>query len=226
MSRLDAHAASAAQLLEGKRLFGEIPVLKGVQNKPSRLVDQIDLIKEKAYQDGYQAGMDNGMRVGIAEGRKAGFEVAMNEAKSQRNNEAKEFFADWETLREEFEQAVINWFERSEEVLTDLSMEVVRRVLAAELEMNRQAALAICKEVLQHVTHAKQARIFINPSDYALFESHRDELVKQSRELKSIEIVEDGTIHSGVMVETEAGLIDATVETRLELISNEFNEAA
>lgn len=226
MSRVEASAARTAQILQGKKLFGEIPTLKGVQNKPQRLTDQIDLIKEKAYQDGYQAGLENGMRVGTAEGRKVGLEVALNEARTQRNAEATQFFADWEILREEFEQATIEWFSRAEDILTNLSMEVVQRILATELETNHQAALSICKEVLQHVTHAKQARILINPSDYALFESHRDALVKQSRELKGIEIVEDSTIKSGVMVETEAGIVDATIETRLELIKNEFDQAA
>jgi flagellar biosynthesis/type III secretory pathway protein FliH len=66
----------------------------------------------------------------------------------------------------------------------------------------------------------------INPADFALFESHRDALMVQSRELESIEIVQDNTIKSGVMVETDAGLIDATVQTRLELIDNEFRNAA
>ena len=110
--------------------------------------------------------------------------------------------------------------------MTELTMEIVQRILATELQVNQQAALGICKEVLHHVTHAKQARVYINPSDYALFESHREELVKQSRELKSIEIVEDGSVRNGVMVETDAGMIDATIDTRLELISNELDQAA
>ena len=207
-------------------LFGDIPVLKGMQSKPNRLTDQIDLIKDKAYQDGYRAGLDNGTLVGISEGRKAGFEAARKEARLERNNEAKQFFEDWESLRSEFEESLAAWSEQSEQAMTELTMEIVQRILATELQVNQQAALGICKEVLHHVTHAKQARVYINPSDYALFESHREELVKQSRELKSIEIVEDGSVRNGVMVETDAGMIDATIDTRLELISNELDQAA
>ncbi|MBS1700691.1 MAG: hypothetical protein JST12_03450 [Armatimonadetes bacterium] len=226
MSRVDAKAAKTAETLQGKLLFGEIPTLKGVQNKPQRLTDQIDLIKEKAYQDGYKAGMDNGMRTGIAEGRKAGLEMALSDARSQRNKEAAQFFEDWEHLRADLDKAIEGWFAQAEETLTHMSMEVVRRILATELETNHMVALSICKDVLQLVTHAKQARILINPSDYALFESHRDELAMLSRDLKGIEIVQDHTITSGVMVETEAGIIDATVDTRLSLIQEEFDQAA
>ena len=105
-------------------------------------------------------------------------------------------------------------------------MEVVRQILAAELELNQKYALEIAKDVLQHITHARRARIMINPADFELFESHREELVLQSRELENIEIVQDSSIQSGIVVETDAGTIDATLETRLELIDNEFRNAA
>ncbi len=194
--------------------------------KPQRLNDQIDLIKEKAYQEGFNSGFKSGSASGQAEGRKAGFQKVMLEVQSDRVIEVQKLMEDLESFRLEFEAAVADWFDRTETIVTELSMEVVEKVLATELEINHQVALGICKDVLSSVTHAKQARILINPKDYALFESHREEIIKQSRELKSIEIAEDSSIRSGVMVETESGIIDATVETRLELIKNEFDQAA
>lgn len=226
MSRVDPAVAMQVQALQSKKLFGEIPVLDGIHSKPQRLTDQIDLIKEKAYQDGYKSGIENGLQAGKAEGYKQGMLQAQIQVKAERNKEATMFFADWEDLKNEFETAAAEWFVRTEEVVTELAMQAVKKILASELETNPQTALGICKDVLKQVTHAKHARIMINPSDYALFESHRDELVKQSRELKGIEIVEDHTITNGVMVETESGIIDATIETRLELLVNEFDQAA
>ena len=213
--------------LNQDKLFGQIPKLSGdLKRMSNRLSDQVELLKEKGYEDGYNAGYENGLKAGTSEGRGAGLILAQNQADSARKIESKQFFADWETLRQEFEQAVINWFEQSEEILSEMSMEVVRQVLAAELEINQQYALEIAKDVLQHITHAKRARIMINPSDFALFESHREALMLQSRELENIEIVQDNSIRSGVVVETDAGIIDATVQTRLELIDNEFRNAA
>jgi flagellar assembly protein FliH len=207
-------------------MFGEIPSLGGTHDKPIRLADQIDQIKETAYKNGFESGFQNGTVAGQAEGRKAGFQKAMSEVKQARMEEISKLMEDLETFRLEFEDAARDWAVRTEMVVADLSMEAVKRILATELEINHQVALEICKEVLQKVTHAKQARILINPKDYALFESHRDEIMKQSRELKLIEIVEDSSVRSGVIVETESGIIDATVETRLELIVNEFDQAA
>ncbi|MEI7577572.1 MAG: FliH/SctL family protein [Armatimonadota bacterium] len=218
---------SGFQSLNQDQLFGQIPRLSAdLKRVSNRLSDQVDLLKEKGYEDGYNAGYENGLKAGSNEGRSAGLIMAQNQAEADRKIEARQFFADWETLRQEFEQAVISWFEQSEEVLTEMSMEVVRQILAAELEINKHYALEIAKDVLEHVTHARRARIMINPSDFALFESHREALVMQSRQLENIEIVQDHSIRSGVVVETDAGIIDATVQTRLELIDNEFRNAA
>ena len=218
---------SGFKSLNQDAIFGQIPRLSGeLKRMSNRLSDQVELLKEKGYEDGYNAGYENGLKAGDAEGKRAGLILAQNQAEADRRREVAEFMADWETMRQQFEASVKEWFDRSEEVLAEMSMDVVRQILATELEINQQYALEIAKDVLQHITHARRARIMINPADFALFESHREALMVQSRELENIEIVQDNTIKSGVMVETDAGLIDATVQTRLELIDNEFRNAA
>lgn len=226
MSRVSSEQSKDATLLQGKKMFGEMPILTGSNQKPQRVTDQIELIRGEAFKQGYQNGLESGTQSGQAEGRKAGFQKAMSDVAAARIIEVNQFMQDVESFRKEFEEAAEEWADRTEKVVTDLALDVVKRILATELEINHQVALGICKEVLQKVTHAKEARILINPKDYALFESHREEIIKQSRELKTIEIVEDQSIRSGVMLETESGIIDATVETRLELIVNEFDQAA
>jgi flagellar assembly protein FliH len=206
-------------------LFGELPTVAG-KLKPVRFNEQIDLIKESAHEEGFKAGFEAGTAAGLAEGRKAGFQKAMSEVQAERLIEAAKFLSDLEAFRLEFEAAANEWCVTTEAAVTELAMEVVQSILATELETNQQTALGICKEVLGKLTHSRQARILINPKDYALFESHREEIIRQSRELKTIEIVEDNSIRTGVTIETDSGTIDATIETRLELIQNEFDQAA
>ncbi|HLP00163.1 MAG TPA: FliH/SctL family protein [Fimbriimonas sp.] len=223
---MSRHAYANVKPISEKQLFGEIPQLSAVNSRPERLRDQIELIKEKGYGDGYAAGFENGNKLGMAEGRKTGMMLAEKQAEAERQAEVAKFLEDVESYREEFETLVKDWFAKTELILTEMSMEVVSRILCAEMQTNQQSALSICKEVLNYITHAQNARIMINPSDFALFESHRDELEKQSRNLRSIEIVSDASVPSGVMVETDAGMIDATVQTRLRLIQTEFDNAA
>ena len=225
MSRIEAGLAKDAPLLQSRKLFGELPTVAG-KLKPVRFNEQIDLIKESAHEEGFKAGFEAGTAAGLAEGRKAGFQKAMSEVQAERLIEAAKFLSDLEAFRLEFEAAANEWCVTTEAAVTELAMEVVQSILATELETNQQTALGICKEVLGKLTHSRQARILINPKDYALFESHREEIIRQSRELKTIEIVEDNSIRTGVTIETDSGTIDATIETRLELIQNEFDQAA
>jgi flagellar assembly protein FliH len=216
-----------ARSIQEHKLFGEIPKLDDDHKRRSnRLADQVEIIKEQAYQDGYNAGYSNGIQMGEVDGRRTGRIQAEQQAAIERQSECEAFGRDCEILIQEFEQLVIQWFENTEKIIANMAMEIVRRIVAEELVTNPETALNIAKEVLQHITHAKTARIHINPNDFALFESHRDILRSVSHNLRNVEIVEDPDIHSGIVVETEAGLIDATVETRMTLIENDYNQAA
>jgi flagellar assembly protein FliH len=208
-------------------LFGQIPPLEREQDSGKlRLTDQLELLKEQAYQEGFQSGFLSGTQMGEAEGKRAGQATASAEAAAIRSQEAKLFFEDWEDLRTQFQTAVVEWFEDSEQRMTDLAMDVVRKILASELQLTSDSALNIARSVLSNVTHAKEARIRINSADLALFESHRDELLLISKDLTKFEIVQDPYVQSGVVIETQSGVLDATIETRLELIENEFTELA
>jgi flagellar assembly protein FliH len=219
--------APVAKKIHEHTLFGEVPKLHGdYREKSKRLSDQVEVIKEQAYQDGYQEGHRNGVPIGEADGRRQGRMQAEAQAQIERQAEAAAFGRACEALTQEFEQMIVQWFENTEQIMANMAMEIVRRIVAAEVHTNPETALNIAREVLQHITHAKTARIHINPNDFALFESHREVLRSVSQNLRNVEIVEDSDIRSGIVVETEAGLIDATIDTRLSLIENEYDQAA
>jgi hypothetical protein len=60
LSRFEGQIAKDAPALQSKKLFGEIPSMGTNNGKPQRLNDQIDLIKEKAYQEGFNSGFKSG----------------------------------------------------------------------------------------------------------------------------------------------------------------------
>jgi flagellar biosynthesis/type III secretory pathway protein FliH len=217
----------SAKPLNVKKLFGEVPRLSDeLKRKSNRLSDQVELLKEKGYEDGYNAGYENGLTVGTIEGKKAGLILGQNQSEAERRIEAQQFMEEWEQLRLDFETAVEKWFDNAEQVVTDMAMECVRRILHTELQTNRESSLEITKDVFKFITHAKTARVMINPNDFALFESHREALEHVSNNLRAIDFIPDPSVTAGVMIETDAGVIDATIETKLKLIDNEFRNAA
>lgn len=221
------YGMESAKPLNVKKLFGEVPRLSDeLKRKSNRLSDQVELLKEKGYEDGYNAGYENGLTVGTIEGKKAGLILGQNQSEAERRIEAQQFMEEWEQLRLDFETAVEKWFDNAEQVVTDMAMECVRRILHTELQTNRESSLEITKDVFKFITHAKTARVMINPNDFALFESHREALEHVSNNLRAIDFIPDPSVTAGVMIETDAGVIDATIETKLKLIDNEFRNAA
>lgn len=101
--------------------------------------------------------------------------------------------------------------------LRDLALGIARKVLGKELETHPELIVDIIKQAL--VEKARQRReIFlrVNPDDLAAIREHKAELLEVLSRCKEIGLREDPEIaRYGVVIETEAGMIDAQLETQL-----------
>lgn len=225
MSRVENLAV--VQPLHEAQLFGSIPQLSDDDLRQSkRLSDQIGLLKERGFEEGYQSGYENGVQMGQAEGRRIGEAEAKRIGEMERQKQSLQFLNEFERLKAEFELERQQWFEASERTMAELAMSAVRKILAAELTLTQEHALNITKEVLGHLTHTRQVVIRIHPNDFALFEGHRDELAALAKNLDGIEIIRDDSVQGGVTIETESGVIDATIDTRMHLLENSYDQAS
>lgn len=211
-------------------ILSEIPIGadigSGKNMTSERLEDTIQRIKDIAYQEGFRSGQDQGFTLGKSEGKRAGYSEGIEQANEEiehfRKGEIEVFSQEVEHIRDQIQEAIENWFVKAEQEMAAKAMEVVRQLLFAELAITRESALSLTKEALKHVTSASHARIRINPVDSVYFLEHRELLLHASSCLRDCEIVVDPSIQAGCIVETDGGMIDARVETRLELIENEF----
>jgi len=211
-------------------ILSEIPLSadigSGKKMTSERLEDTIQKIKNIAYQEGFRSGQDQGFTLGKSEGKRAGYaegtEQANEEIERFRKGEIEVFSQEVEHIRDQIQEAIDDWFVKTEQEMASKAMDVVRQLLYAELAITRESAIAITKEALKHVTSASHARIRINPVDSVYFLEHRELLLHASSCLRDCEIIVDPSVKSGCIVETDGGMIDARVETRLELIENEF----
>jgi flagellar assembly protein FliH len=195
-----------------------------------RLEDMLERIREEAYHAGFKEGYEAGVTLGKAEGRRAGYmdglAQAQEEMQEQVRGEAMVFANEVQQIRDELDVAIKQWFVRSEEALTDLSIEAVKRVLRAELSQSRESVKAIVKDALREITHANHARIRVNPSDSAYFLEHRDILFEAGSNLRDCEIVPDPTVAAGCIIETEAGIVDARLQVFENSLETNFRETA
>ena len=101
--------------------------------------------------------------------------------------------------------------------LRDLAVKIARKILGKELEFHPETVVDIVKQALSE--KARQRReIFlrVHPEDLQIMRERKGELLEVLSRAKEIGIREDPDVsRHGVIIETDAGIIDAQLETQL-----------
>lgn len=145
-------------------------------------------IKAKAYQLGYQEGRD----AGAAELA----EVVAKHAQRMEQIEA-----------------------QAEPQLRDLAVAIARKIIGKELEFHPDAVVDIVRAALAEKARLRR-EIFlrVNPADLQFIRDKKPDLLDVLSRAKEIGIREDPDVaRHGVIIETDAGTIDAQLETQLEV---------
>lgn len=114
-----------------------------------------------------------------------------------------------------FEQQLIS---RSTPQLVRLALEIAEKVIGKAVQEDPQIVASILERARREVSEAKLIRIWLHPADYRTLEETRADLVKVGEdggrkiEVKSSEEIDRG----GCRVETEIGLVDATLPTQIQ----------
>lgn len=98
-----------------------------------------------------------------------------------------------------------------------LSMAIARRILGRELEFEPETVVQVVKQALSDkARQRREITLRINPADMPLIKEHRAQLLEVLSRTKEIAIQEDPDVaRHGVIIETEAGIIDAQLEVQL-----------
>ena len=118
------------------------------------------------------------------------------------------------------ENAIDDWYLRSEDRLSDLAIKIAREAICEELKLSRDSVVSITRQALQEVRHGTELRIKVNPLDVSILESRRTELLTALSGIRKLEVAPDLKMTAGCEIETDGGLVDASVDTyllRLEL---------
>lgn len=176
------------------------------------------------------AAQEEGFRAGYAQGHAAGAEIGLAEGHLQGRDEGQaEIFAEEAARLNAFRTALEGvvaavgpavgaWQAELEARVTELAMGAVRALLAAELATKTPDAMGIVREALGHATGAVRATIRLAPFDRAGLEGRKEEIFAACAGLRDVELVDDRSISGGCVVETEQGIVDATLATRLTLL--------
>lgn len=163
--------------------------------------------REAGYQEGFAEGMETGLACGIAQ--------SIEEARAMREAELQAFVSDLNALRDDAAAAIGRWYKEAECALAQLATMIAAKVITKELATDPELVLAMTREAIQEVTHASSARIRANIADAPALTQHRDELAALAPSLRNVEIIEDPAVRAGCIIETDGGVVEATVEQKL-----------
>jgi flagellar biosynthesis/type III secretory pathway protein FliH len=197
-----------------------------VSNSPEAIAAIRKQAAAEGYLEGQQKGRSAGYELGLKEGREFGRAESFRQLEADRQAEIDAFAAALDRSTKSFQSSLSEWYGASEQRMTELAMNAVKAVLGAELAISRESALEIVKQAIGEVTNAQKVRVRVNPFDSILVQQFRADIIASSSALRDVEIVDDPSILGGCIIETDGGLIDASVDTRLESLEQTLEEAA
>jgi len=168
------------------------------RNLISRAREEADAIREAAAKEGYQEGL----------------------------NQAK---ADINLLNEslmEFMCAKQEVFDAIAPEIMSLSIEIAKKIIKKELSQAPEVILESVAAILKSLSK-DEAKIMIkaNPSEVSLLKSEIPEITsKYGLEAKVTVVPDDSVLEGGCIVTTTNGVVDATIETQLAIISEALRE--
>ncbi|HYZ17785.1 MAG TPA: FliH/SctL family protein [Candidatus Acidoferrum sp.] len=106
--------------------------------------------------------------------------------------------------------------ERAEPEIVRLALAIAERVLHQQVALDRGVAVTMAKTAIARLIDRDTVTIRVNPADLERMREHRDELIALG-DVRSMRVVEDKRVdRGGVVVETDAGTIDARIGTQLD----------
>lgn len=103
----------------------------------------------------------------------------------------------------------------AESELTRLAMVIAERVIHQQIASEPSVVLDNVRQALTRLVTREVVTLRVNPTDLETIRQHRDSIVASS-DVEHLRIVEDMRVdRGGVVIETEAGTIDAKITTQI-----------
>jgi flagellar assembly protein FliH len=106
--------------------------------------------------------------------------------------------------------------EEAEPELVRLALGIAERVLHQQVALDRGVVVAMAKTAIARLIERDTVTVRVNPADLECMREHRDDLIAIG-DIRNLRLLEDQRVdRGGVVVETDAGTIDARIGTQLD----------
>jgi flagellar assembly protein FliH len=167
---------------------------------------------------------DEARALGHAEGREAGFqegrEAGLSAVWAEMEESMAAFRSALDSAAERVDKNMADWYRASEQRLAELSVVIAARILGKELTLGNDTITSLVRDALKEVTTADKVRIRVHPFDSPVLEKEKKRILSSNTTIRNVDIVDDPSISGGAKIESDSGMIDATIRTQLELAIN------
>jgi len=163
-------------------------------------------IEREAYEKGFEAGARAGMEFGKEK----------IERLIKRLSSIIEVLSDFKD----------RYYANKEKELVNLIMAVARKVVHAELSINRDVVINVTKAAINHLTTTEAIVIRVNPDDLEYLLQTRPDLLKGMEGANGFRMEGDpGVGKGGCIIQSNHGEVDARIEQGLKVIETAMKEA-
>lgn len=196
-------------------------ILKAARTEASRLIEDASADAEALIRDARERALalvdDAQRRVAQIEddARGQGFEQGNSDGRAAVQAEMDEML---DTMRGLVEMARVERhkiIEGAEPEIVRLSVAVAERILNQHVALDSEAVLEMTKSAITRLVNRETVTVRVNPADIETMRRHRDKLMSIN-DIDNMRIIEDQRVdRGGVLIETDAGNIDAKISTQL-----------
>ncbi len=195
--------------------------LDEVRAQAARLIDDASLAAQQQLDDARarsQQLIDDAQRRVVdieAKARQSGFDRGVGEGRAAVQAEMDDMLA---TMRGLIEMARIERHkivQSAEPEIVRLCVAIAERILNAHLAMTPSAVLDMVRSAITRLVNRETVTVRVNPSDIETMREHREQLMSMN-DIDNLRVIEDQRVdRGGVLIETDAGTIDAKISTQL-----------
>lgn len=192
----EVHPAPEKKVIPAKdfsTLLKTNAILKKARSEIEEFKDNAAKEAEELKKKGYDDGYQEGL-------------IQLNEQILGLDNEKKR-------LRHEMNQLIL-----------PLALKAAKKIVAGELKAHPETIVNIVLQALVPVMQSHHITIYVNKADKEIVEAAKSRLKEKLDQLESLTIKErDDVSEGGCMIETESGIINATIENQWRGIESAFD---
>jgi len=150
-----------------------------------------------------------------AAAREAGHTAGLEAGKAEIETQLAQTVASLQGVVDEARAQRQKIIESAEPELVKLAMTIAERIVHEQISIDPEVVLSNVRQALTRLVGRDVVTLRVNPADLDTIRAHR-EAIAGSSDVEHLRIVEDARVdRGGVVVETDAGTIDAKVSTQI-----------